>query len=267
MSRGGGLTIGWAGCQRARLHRRIAAVITGFIALLAAQSIRAEETRVAVAANFTGAANEIGTRFEKATGYKVLFSFGSTGQLFAQITQGAPFDVYLAADQARPARAIDEGYAVPGTRFTYATGRIVLFSENPHLVRGKATLRTGKFTRLAIANPVTAPYGAAAVQVMKTLGLYDALRSKLVEGENIAQTYQFVKTGNAEVGFVALSQVANSKEGSRWIVPGHLYAPISQDAVLLKRGADNPAARAFVEFLGGPQAREVKRRYGYGAGS
>ncbi|MGA8258642.1 MAG: molybdate ABC transporter substrate-binding protein [Arenicellales bacterium] len=266
MSQGGDLTVARTHRRRTHLHRCIAAATTALIGLLVTHSIHAEETRVAVAANFTGAAAEIGTRFEKATGYKVLFSFGSTGQLFAQITQGAPFDVYLAADQARPRKAIDEGYAVPGTRFTYATGSIVLFSENPRLVRGESTLRTGKFTRLAIANPVTAPYGAAAVQAMKALDLYDALASRLVEGENIAQTYQFVKTGNAEIGFVALSQVANGKKGSRWVVPRHLYAPISQDAVLLKRGADNPAARAFVEFLGGPQAREVKRRYGYGTG-
>ena len=222
---------------------------------------------VAVAANFTNAATEIGARFEKATGYEVLFSFGSTGQLYTQITQGAPFEVYLAADQARPQRAINEGYAVPDSRFTYATGGIVLFSENPNLVHGESTLRVGNFKRLAIANPVTAPYGLAAVRSMKALGVYDALAPRMVEGENIAQTYQFVKTGNAEIGFVALSQVAKNKEGSRWAVPKHLYAPISQDAVLLRRGSDNPAAHAFLEFPRSPQAREVKRKYGYGPGS
>jgi len=224
----------------------------------------AGETTVAVAANFTSAAKEIGVLFEKSTGHKVAFSFGSTGQLYTQITQDAPFEVFLAADQARPEKAVDAGLAVAGSRFTYATGKIVLYSKDPSLVKGVATLKTGHFRKIAIANPVTAPYGAAAVQAMKALGVYSALAPKIVQGSNIAQTFQFVETGNAEVGFVALSQVVRRKAGSRWVVPGKLYSVIAQDAVLLKKGTDNPAARAFIAFLRGPEARTVKEEYGYG---
>lgn len=252
--------------HRTGLGHCVAAIITAFIGISVVHAARAETTRVAVAANFTNAAKELGVRFERATGYKALFSFGSTGQLYTQITQGAPFEVYLAADQARPKRAVEEGYAVPGTRFIYATGKIVLFSTDPGLVRGEQTLRTGNFTKLAIANPVTAPYGAAAVQVMEALGVYEALAPKLVQGQNIAQTYQFVRIGGAELGFVALSQVVRGREGSRWIVPAKLYIPIAQDAVLLRAGADKQAARAFVKFLGSPQAHEVERKYGYATG-
>jgi molybdate transport system substrate-binding protein len=227
----------------------------------------AGEAKVAVAANFTDAAKEIGALFEKATGNKAIFSFGSTGQLYTQITQDAPFEVFLAADQKRPAKAVEDGYAVPGTVFTYATGKVVLFSKSKDLVQGEDTLKQGKFEKIAIANPKTAPYGAAAVEVMKALGVYDALAAKIVQGNNIAQTYQFVDTGNAEVGFVALSQVVTKEDGSRWIVPDKLYKTIAQDAVLLKRGADNKTAKAFLTFLKGPEARAVKEKYGYGVGA
>lgn len=253
--------------RRAGFGLCIASMIAACIGISTVHAARSDTARVAVAANFTDAAKEIGVRFERTTGYKAVFSFGSTGQLYAQITQGAPFEVYLAADQARPMKAVEEGYAVPDSRFTYATGAIVLFSTNPKLVRGEETLRTAGFTKLAIANPVTAPYGAAAMQVMRALGVYEALVPKLVRGENIAQTYQFVATGGAELGFVALSQVQKDGRGSRWIVPEKLYTPIAQDAVLLKPGADKPAARAFVRFLQGPQARQVKQKYGYGPGT
>jgi len=227
----------------------------------------AAEVKVAVAANFTEAAKEIGDLFEKATGDKVVFSFGATGQLFTQITQDAPFEVFLAADQKRPKKAIADGYAVPGSLFTYATGKVVLFSTDRDLVKGEETLKAGKFEKIAIANPKTAPYGTAAVEVMKKLGIYDALAPKIVQGNNIAQTFQFVDTGTVEIGFVALSQVINKDGGSRWIVPEKLYATIAQDAVLLKRGADNEAAKAFVTFLKGPEARSVKEKYGYGVGA
>ncbi len=226
----------------------------------------AGEVRAAVAANFTEAARQIGALFEAETGHDMILSFGSTGQLYTQITQGAPFDVFLAADQARPKRAVDEGFAVPESRFTYVTGRIVLFSNDPELVTGETTLRDGAFTRLALANPVTAPYGAAAVEAMTALGLYDDLRPKIVQGNNIAQTYQFVATGNAELGFVARAQIAGHGHGSRWPVPDALYTPIAQDAVLLTRAADNAAARAFVAFLQSPAARRVTEMYGYGTG-
>lgn len=240
-------------------------VVAACIALTAPVA-QAGTASVAVAANFTEAAREIGARFARDTRHRAVFSFGSTGQLYTQISQGAPFDVYLAADRARPARAVDNGYAVPGSRFTYATGRLVLFSTDPDLVEGERTLGEAHFTRIAIANPATAPYGAAAVEVLNRLGVYDRLADRLVRGNNVAQAYQFVETGNAELGFVALSQTAGGDGGSRWLVPERLHAPIAQDAVLLKRGADNPAARDFLEFLKGPRARAVNNAYGYGPG-
>lgn len=245
----------------------IRSVLAAAAWLATAATVSADEARVAVAANFTEAAREIGARFTGTTGHEVVFSFGSTGQLYTQITQDAPFEVFLAADQVRPAKAVEEGHAVAGTRFTYATGRLVLFSRNGGLVKGEATLRSGDFSKLAIANPVTAPYGAAAVEAMKALGVHDALAGRIVQGTNIAQAYQFVATGNAELGFVALSQVARHDEGSRWIAPRTLHAPIAQDTVLLKRGAGNPAAQAFIEFLKGPEAHVVIRNYGYDAGA
>jgi molybdate transport system substrate-binding protein len=225
---------------------------------------RASEVKVAVAANFPEAVKEIGALFEKASGHKVVFSFGPTGGLYNQITQAAPFEVFLAADQKRPAQAVKEGYGVPGTVFTYATGKLVLFSKTDGLKLGEQALKDGKFAKIAIANPKTAPYGSAAVEVMQKLGVYDALKGKVVEGNNIAQTYQFVDTANAEVGFVAFSQVALKSGGSRWVVPTKLYSTIAQDAVLLKTGANNEAAKAFVAFLKGPEARKIIEKYGYG---
>jgi molybdate transport system substrate-binding protein len=224
------------------------------------------EARVAVAANFTAAAQEIEGLFKQATGNDAIYSFGSTGQLYTQMSQGAPFDVFLAADQERPGKAIEEGYAVPGTRFTYATGKIVLLSMDSARPASEATLREGKFTKIAIANPRTAPYGGAAVETMKALGVYETLKSKIVEGDNITQTYQFVATENAPIGFVALSQVATNDKGTRWLVPESLYSPIAQDAVLLKHGEDNEAAKGFISFLRGKEARAVKEKYGYGPG-
>lgn len=226
----------------------------------------AEVARVAVAANFAEAAAAIAERYEARSGDRILLASGSTGQLFTQIDQGAPFEAFLAADQARPARAEAEGLAVPGSRFTYATGRIVLFSPDPTLVEGPQTLRDGRFERLAIANPATAPYGTAAVEALRALGLYEGLAARIVKGNNIAQAYQFVESGNAELGFVALSQVIASHAGSRWVVPRDLYRPIAQDAVLLQAGAGNEAARGFLDYLKGPEAAAVLERFGYGGG-
>lgn len=241
------------------------------LALLASAAVShpsaAGEVKVAVAANFTDAAKEIGDLFEKATGDKAVFSFGATGQLYTQITQEAPFEVFLSADQKTPKKAIAEGLALNDSIFTYATGKLVLFSKNKDLVKGEETLKEGKFTKIAIANPETAPYGAAAVETLKALGVYDALVAKIVQGNNIAQAYQFVDSENAELGFVALSQVSQKTEGSRWVVPEKLYKEIAQDAVLLKRGEGNPAAKAFLTFLKGPEARAVKEKYGYGVGT
>lgn len=227
----------------------------------------AGQTHVAVAANFTDAAREIAEAFAAETGHEAVLSFGSTGQLYTQITQGAPFEVFLAADAERPAKAVEEGFGVEGSVFTYAIGRVVLWSADPGLVTGEATLKSDSFDRIAIANPQTAPYGAAAVEVMKALGVYDGLQARIVQGNNIAQTYQFIETGNAELGFVALSQVVGREDGSRWEVPANLHAPIEQDAVLLRKGEASEAAAAFLAFLKGPVAAAVIETYGYGVES
>ncbi len=226
----------------------------------------AAEARVAVAANFTEPALRIATLYEAASGHHVKLSFGATGQFYAQIAHGAPFDVLLSADQATPQKAIVEGLAVAGSAFTYATGRLVLFSRDSTLVTGEDTLHTARFAKIAIANPVLAPYGAAAIATLQALGVLDTVRSKIVQGASIAQAYQFVETGNAELGFVALSQVAGSSVGSRWIVPEALHTPIAQDAVLLKSGADNVAAQGFLHFLQQEPARHVIVDFGYGHG-
>ncbi|HYD65012.1 molybdate ABC transporter substrate-binding protein [Azospirillum sp.] len=230
----------------------------------ATTAAHAAETNVAVAANFTEPAKEIAKAFEAKTGHKAVLSFGATGQFYAQIRQDAPFTVFLAANDETPAKAVQEGLAVADSRFTYAIGRLALWSKDPAKVTGEETLKKAAFEKVAIANPATAPYGTAAVQAMKKMGVYDALAPKLVQGNTIAQTYQFVETGNAEVGFVAQSQVIAKNEGSRWLVPEPLHEPIRQDAVLLKKGASDEAAKAFLAFLKGPEAGAVIARFGYG---
>lgn len=232
----------------------------GIIFLLACANVGAAEVHVAVAANFATPARHLAAPFLRETGHRVALSSGSTGKFYAQIKSGAPFEVLLSADEATPRRLEEDGLAVPGTRFTYATGRLALWSARPNLPMGEALLRKNDFQRLAIANPRLAPYGAAAQEVLEKLGLWANVRSKLVQGENIAQTFQFVSSGNAQLGFVALSQVQG---GSHWIVPATLHAPLKQDAVLLARGKDSAAAGSFLEFLRGPLAREVVRSYGY----
>lgn len=234
------------------------------VALLPALA-NAAEVKVALAANFTDAAKEIGALFERKTGHRAVFSFGATGQLFTQISQGAPFEVFLSADQATVTKAGAEGHGVAATQFTYAVGKLVLFSKGSEAAGGERTLKDGQFNKVAIANPAAAPYGAAAVEVMKAVGVYDALTPKIVQGQNIAQTYQFVESGNAEIGFVALSQVIGDSSGSRWLVPQNLYTPIRQDAILLKTGAASAAAMEFVSFLKGPETAQVKQKFGYGA--
>jgi molybdate transport system substrate-binding protein len=235
--------------------------------LIFPRAVDAGEVKVAVAANFTDAIKEIGAAFEKATGHKPVFSLGASGQLYTQITQAAPFEVFLSADQERPKKAVEDGFAVKDSLFTYATGKIVLFSKNKDLVKGAETLKGDGFTKIAIASPQTAPYGAAAIEAMKKLGVYDAFSAKIVQGNNIAQTYQFVDTGNAEIGFVALSQVIGKDIGSQWIVPAELYSVIAQDAVLLKTGENSEAAKAFLAFLKGSEAKAVKAKFGYGEGT
>ena len=238
-------------------------ILSLFAAGLLASAAQAETVNVAVAANFTDAANEIATAFAAATDHEAVLSFGASGQFYTQITQGAPFEVFLSADDIRPAQAVTEGYGVEGSVFTYAIGQLVLYSIEPGKVTGPETLVAGDFQQIAIANPETAPYGKAAVETMQALGVYDSLQSKIVQGQNIGQTYQFVETGNAEIGFVALGQVSQTDVGSRWVVPQQSYTPLRQDAVLLKTGEANPAAAAFLNFLKGDEATAIIEKYGY----
>lgn len=223
----------------------------------------AGDASVAVAANFTKPAEELGAAFAARTGDMVTFSFGATGQLYTQISQGAPFEVFLAADTKRPAQAVAEGLGVEGTVFTYAVGKVVLYSPTIDVTDGAAVLSGDAYHHLAIADPKTAPYGAAAVEALMMLELTDAVAAKLVTGENISQTLQFVDSGNAELGFVALSQVADKPGTQVWRVPQEFYAPILQDAVLTKVGEADPAARAFLDFLRGDEARAIIEKYGY----
>jgi molybdate transport system substrate-binding protein len=231
--------------------------------VLTSTNLPAAETNVAVAANFTEPAKEIATAFKAKSGHVAVLSFGASGQFYTQITQGAPFQVFLSADDTRPKKLADDGLAVADSRFTYAIGKLVLWSKTPGLVKGEETLRASGFAKLSICNPAAAPYGAAAVEAMKALRIYEGLQPKLVEGATITQAYQFVETGNAELGFVALSQLARPETGSRWLVHQELYSPIRQDAVLLKSGAANEAATGFMTFLKGPEARAIIEKYGY----
>ena len=242
-------------------------IVLGLAASSVAASAVAGEVQVAVAANFTAAMQAIARQFEQDTGHKAVAAFGATGQFYAQIKNGAPFDVFLAADDVRPARLEAERQTVPGSRFTYATGSLALWSAQPGYVDGQgAVLKQNAFRHLAIANPKAAPYGLAATQVLDKLGLAAAVKPKIVQGQSIAQTQQFVASGNAELGFVALSQVYKDGQlsaGSAWLVPGELHDPIKQDAVILAKGKDNPAAQAFVDYLKSPKAAAIIKSYGY----
>ena len=231
-----------------------------------ASSVHADDISVAVAANFTAPMQIIAAGFEKQTGHKVQAAYGATGKFYAQIRNGAPFEVLLSADEETPARLVKENAAVAGSQFTYAIGKLVLWSARPAIVDGAgAVLKNGGFDHLAIANPKLAPYGAAAVEVMKALGVYESIQPKVVTGESIAQTHQFISTGNALLGFVALSQVLKDgkMEGSSWIVPAQLYAPIRQDAVILEKGRGKPAAEALMKYLKSDKARAIIQSFGY----
>lgn len=236
------------------------------VAVFAVGIAHAGTTQVAVAANFTDAAKAIGAAFTAETGHEAVFSFGSTGQLYTQITQGAPFDALLSADDIRPAKAVADGLGEAGTVFTYAIGQLALWSAEPGLVDGPEALQDPDLTRIAIANPKTAPYGAAALQAMGKLGVAEQLKPRFVQGENISQTQQFVVTGAAELGFIAYSQVIKNGRigsGSGWIVPAKLYDPIRQDAVILARGRDKPAALALLNYLKSDKARAIIQSFGY----
>ncbi|HPU10332.1 MAG: molybdate ABC transporter substrate-binding protein [Ottowia sp.] len=248
-----------------RFNLRRLLTLTAALALSAAA--QAEVVQIAVAANFTAPARALAEIFARTTGHEAKLSFGATGAFYTQIKNGAPFDILLAADDERPIRLEKEGDTVPGSRFTYAIGQLVLWSAKPGFVDGEgAVLKGGNFNKIAIANPKLAPYGAAAVETMDKLGLAAALTPKLVTGESIGQTYNFIATGNAELGFVALAQVLDGgklKSGSMWVVPAKYHAPIIQDAVILKRAAANPAAKAWMALMRSPNTQDFIRSYGY----
>jgi molybdate transport system substrate-binding protein len=247
---------------------------TAFASTLAAalgaalpSQVAAAEVTVAVASNFAAPMQAIAQDFQRASGHKVVLAFGATGQLYAQIRNGAPFAILLSADNETPTKLESEGLAVAGSRFTYATGRLVLWSKRPGFVDAQGeVLRSGQFARIAIANPKLAPYGAAAMEALTTMGLRERMAPKLVEGSNISQTYQFVASGNAQLGLVAMSQVYESgqlREGSAWVMPATLHAPILQDAVLLLPGKNQPAAAALIQYLQSDKAKAVVRAFGY----
>jgi molybdate transport system substrate-binding protein len=243
--------------------RRLAVLLSAAVAGFA----RADDVQVAVAANFTAPMQAIAAEFQKDMGHTAQLVFGSTGKFYAQIKNGAPFEVLLAADAATPAKLVKEGDAVGASRFTYAVGRLVLWSPKPGLVDDKgAVLKDPAIAHVAYCNPKLAPYGEAAVEAMTALGVFDALQSRLVQTENIAQAHQVVVSGNAEIGFVALSQVYKDgriAQGSAWILPAHLYSQIRQDAVILQRGKDSKAAVALLAYLKGDKAKAIVRSYGY----
>lgn len=246
-----------------RSMRFVAAAIATAVCLVAGPRAFAASANVAVAANFTEPAKEIAELFKAKTGHEVVLSFGASGQFYTQIKQNAPFAILLSADDERPKKLTEEGLGVAESRFTYAIGKLVLWSKDPAAVKGEETLKAGAFTKISIANPTAAPYGAAAVETLKALKLYDTVQPKIVMGNTISQAFQFVDTGNAEIGFVALSQLMPNAGGSRWLVPQDLYTEIRQDAVLLKSSAGNEAATAFLSFLKSPEARAVIEKYGY----
>ena len=251
--------------MRNGFSRRCAALL---LALMPFAAVQAGEVQVAVAANFTAPMQAIAAEFARDTGHKALLAFGATGKFYAQIHNGAPFEVFLAADDATPAKLESEGAALAGSRFTYAIGTLVLWSATPGYVDDQgAVLKKDQFRHLALANPKTAPYGVAALATLARLGIAEeALKGRLVLGENITQAHQFVASGNAELGFVALSQVYRDGKltgGSAWIVPAEYHAPIRQDALILAKGRDNPAAAALLDYLKGPKATALIRSYGY----
>ncbi|WP_425274862.1 molybdate ABC transporter substrate-binding protein [Pseudomonas aegrilactucae] len=241
--------------------------LTALFSLLTLNSAWADEVQVAVAANFTAPIQAIAQDFEKDTGHTLVASFGATGQFYAQIKHGAPFEVFLSADASTPEKLENEGDTVKGSRFTYAIGTLALWSPKEGYVDDKGqVLKKNQYQHLSIANPKAAPYGLAATQVLDKLKLTEATRAKIVEGQNITQAFQFVSTGNAELGFVALSQIYKDgkvSNGSAWIVPANLHDPIKQDAVILEKGKDSKAAKALVDYLKGPKAAAVIKSYGY----
>ena len=243
-------------------------LLSGLMALLLLLALpaHADEISVAVAANFTAPMKLIAAEFERDSGHKLVTSFGSTGKFYAQIKNGAPFEVLLTADDETPEKLMKEGAAVSGSAFTYAIGKLVLWSAKPGLVDGAgAVLKRGDFAHLSLAEPKLAPYGAAGVEAMKALRVYEAIQPKIVTAENITQAYQFISSGNAELGFVALSQVLKDGkiDGSSWLVPANLYSPIRQDAVILEKGRGKPAVDALMKYIRGDKAKAIIKSFGY----
>ncbi len=229
----------------------------------------ADTAKIAVAANFTKTIEKIGEAFTEQTGHKVKFAFGPTGKLYAQIKNGAPYDLFFGADERRPLKTIEDGIGMQSSYFVYAQGQIALYSAK-HPVKESAlqVLQKAEFRHLAMANPKTAPYGERAEAFLKSQGLYETVKPKIVNGESIGNAFQYVVTGNAEIGFVALSQLVDPQsplynKGEYWVVPQEQYQPIKQGAVLLKRAENNPAALAFVEFMKTPAALDIIRSFGY----
>lgn len=244
---------------------RLLSVITIVLAVFAFVSgANGGEIRVAVASNFSEAIKALSTRFEEQTGHRVVLIMGSTGKHYAQIKHGAPYDLFFAADSARPKLLDEEGVSIPLSRFTYAVGRLVLWSPKQGVVNeGLSVLRQQKFRYLALANPKLAPYGAAAREILQEHGLWHELQRKMVKGENVGQAFQFVQSGNAELGFVAYSQVkakAGAVQGSVWVIPESLYHPIEQQAVLLK---DNTVARDYITFIRSDESKMLIENFGY----
>ena len=237
------------------------------IAMAMPVSLHAAQASVAVAANFMAPMKRIAQDFERDTGHKLTLAFGATGQFYAQIRHGAPFAVLLSADDETPLKLEKEGLGVPGSRLTYAIGKLVLWSKKPGFVDAQGeVLRQGGFEKIAMANPKLSPYGAAALQVLDHMGLRERIAAKMVQGSNITQTFQFASSENAQLGFIALSQVFENgklKQGSAWLVPSAMHAPLQQDALLLNPGKDNAAAVAFLKYLQGDQAKAVIRAFGY----
>jgi molybdate transport system substrate-binding protein len=245
----------------------VKSILVAVVCTLFAIPAMAADVHVAVAANFTAPMKQIAAEFEKETGHKVVLSFGASGKFYAQIKNGAPFQLFLSADDEKPAQLVKDGLAVSNSRFTYAIGTLVLWSAKPGFVDAKGeVLSKGSFNKIAIASPRLAPYGTAAIELLTKRGLLAAITPKFVQGENISQTFQFVSTGNAELGFIALSQVMKDGKitsGSAWVVPGALHSPIRQDAVLLAVGKDNAAAKALLDYVKSDKAKKIIRSYGY----
>lgn len=246
------------------IFKRLTTLVLSYFLI---SSAHADDIYLAVATNFTAAMKEIVTKFEQSHEHKVITSFGSSGKIYAQIKHGAPFQLFFSADQTKPEILEQEGFTVSGSRFTYAIGALALWSFKPNFVGNDfSRLQTNSFNKLALANPKLAPYGVAALEVLDALKLKQFTEAKWVQGENIAQTYQFVATGNADLGFVALSQIMDKghiQAGSSFIIPRQLYSPIRQDAVLLKRAKTSAGAKALHDYLKSAEAKNIIHAFGY----